>query len=44
MMSADPELGLVYLPVESSTNNFWGGQKPGDAFVGAAVGGGGFRN
>ncbi len=37
MMSADPELGLVYLPVESSTNNFWGGDKPGDGLYGESI-------
>lgn len=37
MMSADPELGLVYLPVESATNNFWGGQKPGDGLFGESI-------
>lgn len=37
MMAADPELGLVYLPVESATNNFWGGQKPGDGLFGETI-------
>jgi quinoprotein glucose dehydrogenase len=37
MMSADPELGLVYLPVESATNNFWGGQKPGDGLFDESI-------
>jgi quinoprotein glucose dehydrogenase len=37
MMSADPELGYVYLPVESATNNFWGGQKPGDGLFGESI-------
>ncbi len=37
MMSADPELGMVYLPVESATNNFWGGQKPGDGLFGESI-------
>ena len=37
MMAADPELGLVYLPVESATNNFWGGQKPGDGLFGESI-------
>jgi glucose dehydrogenase/cytochrome c553 len=37
MMSADPELGMVYLPVESSTNNFWGGDKPGDGLFGESI-------
>jgi quinoprotein glucose dehydrogenase len=30
MMSADPELGLVYLPVETSNNDFYGEHRPGD--------------
>ena len=29
-MSADPELGLVYLPVETATGDFYGGDRPGD--------------
>lgn len=29
-MSADPELGLVYLPVETPTSDFYGGHRPGD--------------
>ncbi|MCY4265564.1 MAG: PQQ-binding-like beta-propeller repeat protein [Gammaproteobacteria bacterium] len=29
-MSADPELGLVYLPTEAPTNDFYGGHRPGD--------------
>lgn len=37
MMSADPELGYVYLPVESPTNNFWGGQRPGDGLFGESI-------
>jgi glucose dehydrogenase len=37
MMSADPDLGLVYLPVESATNNFWGGQKPGDGLFAESI-------
>ena len=37
MMSADPELGMVYLPVESATNNFWGGDKPGDGLFGESI-------
>ncbi len=28
-MSADPELGLVYLPVEMSTGDYYGGNRPG---------------
>lgn len=30
MMSADPELGFVYLPTEAPTNDFYGGHRPGD--------------
>jgi quinoprotein glucose dehydrogenase len=30
MMSADPELGIVYLPTEAPTNDFYGGHRPGD--------------
>jgi quinoprotein glucose dehydrogenase len=37
MMSADPELGLVYLPVESPTHNMWGGQRPGDGLFGESI-------
>lgn len=29
-MSADLELGYVYLPTEASTNDFYGGHRPGD--------------
>jgi quinoprotein glucose dehydrogenase len=29
-MSADPELGYVYLPVETPTNDFYGGDRPGN--------------
>jgi quinoprotein glucose dehydrogenase len=28
--SADPELGMVYLPVEAPTNDLYGGHRPGD--------------
>lgn len=37
MMAADPELGYVYLPIESPTNNFWGGQRPGDGLFGESI-------
>jgi glucose dehydrogenase len=30
MMSVDPELGYVYLPVETPTHDFYGGQRKGD--------------
>ena len=33
-MSADDELGYVYLPVSTPTNNFFGGQRPGDGLFG----------
>ena len=29
-MSADPELGLVYVPVEMPTGDYYGGHRPGD--------------
>lgn len=29
-MSADPELGYVYLPVEAATGDYYGGDRPGD--------------
>lgn len=29
-MSADPDLGYIYLPVEESTGDFYGGHRPGD--------------
>ena len=29
-MSADPELGLVYLPTEAPTGDYYGGHRPGD--------------
>lgn len=37
MMSADPELGYVYLPVETPTNDFWGGQRKGDNLFGESI-------
>ena len=30
LMSADAELGLVYLPVGTATSDYYGGQRPGD--------------
>jgi quinoprotein glucose dehydrogenase len=30
VMSADPELGYVYLPVETPTNDYYGGDRPGN--------------
>ena len=32
--SADPELGLVYLPIETPTNDVYGGHRPGDNLYG----------
>src|ERR1035438_3121356 len=29
-ITVDPELGLVYLPVESPTSDFYGGERPGN--------------
>ena len=37
MMSADPEMGLVYLPTETPTNEFYGGQRPGDGLYGESL-------
>ena len=36
-MSADDELGLVYLPGSCPTNNFFGGDRPGDNLYGNAL-------
>ncbi|MEZ6023628.1 MAG: PQQ-binding-like beta-propeller repeat protein [Hyphomonadaceae bacterium] len=36
-MSADPELGLVYLPISAPTNNFFGGDRPGDGLFGNSL-------
>ena len=36
-MSADPELGLVYLPVEDPTSDFYGGSRPGDNLFGDSL-------
>jgi glucose dehydrogenase len=37
-MSADPELGLVYLPVEGGTSDMYGGERPGnDLFANSLV-------
>jgi len=30
MLSADPDLGLVYLPTDTPSNDFFGGHRPGD--------------
>jgi len=36
-MSADPELGLLYLPVETPTGDMYGGDRPGDNLFGNSV-------
>ena len=36
-MSADDELGYVYLPVSTPTNNFFGGERPGDGLFGDSL-------
>ena len=36
-MSADPELGLVYLPVETPTGDQYGGDRPGDNLFGNSL-------
>lgn len=36
-MSADPELGLIYLPVEAPTGDYYGGHRPGDNLFGNSV-------
>lgn len=37
MMSADPELGHVYLPVGTPTNDWYGGHRPGDNLFAESV-------
>ena len=37
MMSADPELGYVYIPHETPTNEFYGGQRPGNGLFGESI-------
>jgi quinoprotein glucose dehydrogenase len=37
MMSADPDLGYVYLPVESASQNWYGGNRLGDALFGESI-------
>ncbi len=37
MMSADPELGYVYMPLETPTNEFYGGQRLGDGLFGESI-------
>jgi len=36
-MSADPELGLVYLPVELPTGDYYGGHRPGNGLFGESI-------
>jgi quinoprotein glucose dehydrogenase len=36
-ISADPEAGLAYLPVESPTSDFYGGHRPGNGLYGNAL-------
>ena len=36
-MSADPELGLVYIPTNSATIDYWGGHRPGDNLFAASL-------
>jgi quinoprotein glucose dehydrogenase len=37
MMSADPELGYVYLPFGTPSNDWYGGQRPGDNLFGESL-------
>ncbi len=37
-MSADEELGYVYLPVSTPTNDYYGGHRPGDGLYGEGLG------
>ncbi|MCU1238613.1 MAG: Quinoprotein glucose dehydrogenase [Candidatus Solibacter sp.] len=36
-LSADPELGYVYVPVETPTGDFYGGHRPGDNLFGESL-------
>jgi quinoprotein glucose dehydrogenase len=36
-ITADEELGLVYLPVESPTSDYYGGRRPGDNLFGESL-------
>jgi len=36
-MSGDPELGLVYLPVEDPTGDYYGGDRPGDNLFSSSI-------
>ena len=37
MMSCDPDLGIVYLPVTAPSSHFFGGLRPGDNLFGTSV-------
>ncbi|MDE0441469.1 MAG: PQQ-binding-like beta-propeller repeat protein [Gammaproteobacteria bacterium] len=37
MMSCDPDLGIVYLPVTAPSSHFYGGLRPGDNLFGTSV-------
>lgn len=37
MMSADPQLGYVYVPLETPTNEFYGGQRIGNGLYGESL-------
>src|ERR1041385_3523489 len=36
-MTVDPQLGLVYLPVESPSSDYYGGERPGDNLFGESL-------
>ena len=36
-ITVDPQLGLVYLPVESPTSDYYGGERPGDNLYGESI-------
>ena len=36
-MSADPELGLVFLPIELPTGDYYGGHRPGNGLFGESI-------
>lgn len=36
-LSADDELGYVYLPISTPTNNFYGGERPGNGLFGESL-------
>jgi len=37
LMTADPELGMLYLPLKTTTNDWYGGHRPGDNLFGEAI-------